>query len=118
MRKSHLGLLAGLIFLAGQSAAMAADASRCLRRDEREGQDAYVARVHNACDARWRSFVPARPTSDKAYDDYMRRCDKPCAAVLADGAVPSSALLLGAIAVGGAVAVASGGKGGGSPASP
>ncbi len=118
MRKSTLGLLTGLIFLLGQGAAMAANNdSRCLRRDEREGQDVYLARLHNACDARWRSFTPARPTSGKAYDDYMRRCDKPCAAILAGGA-PNGALLAGAALVAGGAAVAAGAKGGGSPASP
>ena len=117
MRKSNLGLLTGLIFFVGQSAAMAAADARCLVRDEREGQGAYAARVHDACDARWRSFLPARATVGKAYDDYMRRCEKPCAAVLV--AAPTAALLVGGVLVaGGAAAAVAGSKGGGSPASP
>ena len=118
MRGPTFSLLTGVIFLVGQGAAAAAADSRCLTRSEREGQGVYAARVHDACDARWRGFRPTRATSGKAYADYMSRCEKPCAAVLT-GAVPSSSLLLGALAVGGAAAVASGGKGGGSsPASP
>ena len=119
MRKSNLGLLTGLIVFLGQSTAMAATEARdarCPVRDEREGQGAYAARVHDSCDARWRSFVPARPTFGKAYDDYMRRCEKPCAALLLAG-VPSGALLI--LVGGGALAVAAGLKGGdSSPASP
>ena len=115
MRKSDLGLLTGLIFFVGQSAAMAATDARCPVRDEREGQGVYAARVHDSCEARWRSFVPARPTVGKAYDDYMRRCEKPCAAVILAG-VPSGALLV--LVGGGALAVAAGLKGSSSPASP
>ena len=117
MRKSTLGILTGLIFLLGQGAAMAADDSRCLKRDEREGQNVYAARLQNSCDARWRRCLPVRPTSGKAYDDYMRRCEKRCAAVISGG-VLTGALLAGGALVAGGAAVAASAKGGGSPASP
>ena len=121
MRRSTLGLLTGLIFFAGQSAAIAAGDLRCLLRNEREGQDAYAARVHNSCDARWHGFQPPRPTSGTAYDNYMRRCETACAVIAAGGGgVSTTALLAGGVLVaGGAAAAAAGSKGGGgSPASP
>ena len=95
---------------------MAAADARCLVRDEREGQGAYAARVHDSCDARWRGFLPARATVGRAYDNYLRRCEKPCAARL--GGTPTTALLVGGVLVAGGAAAAGASKGGGSPASP
>jgi len=117
MRKSTLGLLSSLIFVFGQGAAQAAADQLCLARDERESAGAYTDRVHAACEAAWSKLTPAGTAGQ--HGGYLKRCEKPCIDKVASAGVPTTALLLGGLAVaGGAGAAAAGSKGGGAPASP
>ncbi len=109
MGKPSLGLITGLLVLIANGAAHAASQTRCLARNERESQVAYDARVRQSCEADWNSTTPRRGAVGAEHDAFVKRCAKPCVALL-DAAVPTSALWLAGLALaaaGGAAAAAS-----------
>ena len=115
MGKPSFSLLTGMMFLLGQGAAHAASDARCLTRDEREPQNAYASRVHQSCDAAWSALQPRRASTGADYDAYLKRCEKPC---VAEAAIPTTALVLGALLVAGGAGAAAAGGSKSTPASP
>jgi len=89
----------------------------CPDRRQQEDTKAYGARVRDYCEVRWQGLLAARETGGQTHDEFINTCLRRC---VAGKGAPLGWILggLGAAALAGAAAGASGGHSTTPPASP